>query len=128
MIADLKCFADVGENARFAITSAHPVGIGANSAIFSVIDAVLLRPLFPGRPAYFLWGQVKHEGDDLQTGLYPNYADFRSIEDLAWPDRAFTRASAILSGNEEARELSGPLADIFPVLGETSLGRPFTRR
>ncbi len=108
------------------------LGIGANSAIFSVVDAVLLRPLpFPRSDQLIsVWGEVKHEGDDLQTDSYPNYADFRDQSKTLHSLTAFTRASAILSGNEEARELRGLAAtsDIFPVLGvNPALGRPFTR-
>ena len=108
------------------------LGIGANSAIFSVIDAVLLRPLpYPqAEQLISVWGQVKHEGDDLHSDSYPNYADFRDQSKTLHSLAAFTRAGAILSGNEEARELSGLAAtsDIFPVLGvKPVLGRPFTR-
>ena len=108
------------------------LGIGANSAIFSVVDAVLLRPLpFPQADQLVsVWGQVKHEGDDLQTDSYPNYADFRDQSQTLESLTAYTRAGGILSGNEEARELRGlaVTSDIFPVLGvKPALGRPFTR-
>jgi putative ABC transport system permease protein len=108
------------------------LGIGANSAIFSVIDAVLLRPLpYPqAEQLISVWGQAKDEGDDLHTDSYPNYADFRDQSKTLHSLTAFTRAGAILSGNEEARELSGlaVTSDIFPVLGvKPVLGRPFTR-
>src|SRR5437870_5238672 len=93
------------------------LGIGANSAIFSVVDAVLLRPLpFPRADQLVaVWGQVKHEGDDLQTDSFPNYADFRDQSRTLYSLTAFTRASAILSSNEEARELRGlaVTSDIF---------------
>src|ERR1700704_1152261 len=96
------------------------LGIGANSAIFSVVDAVFLRPLpFPRADQLIsVWGQVKHEGDDLQTDSYPNYADFRDQSQTLESLTAYTRAGAILSGNEEARELRGlaVTSDIFPVL------------
>jgi putative ABC transport system permease protein len=108
------------------------LGIGANSGIFSVVDAVLLRPLpFPNADRLVaIWGQVKHEGGDNQTDSYPNYADFRDQSKTLHGLTAFTLAGAILSGNEEARELRGlaVTSDIFPVLGvKPALGRAFTR-
>jgi putative ABC transport system permease protein len=135
MIADFKfALRMLAKTPGFAIIAVLTLalGIGANSAIFSVIDAVLLRPLpFPqAEQLISVWGLVKHEGDDLQTDSYPNYADFRDQSKTLHSLTAFTRASAILSGNEEARELSGlaVTSDIFPVLGvKPALGRPFTR-
>ena len=135
MIADLKfALRMLVKTPGFAIIAVLTLalGIGANSAIFSVIDAILLRPLpYPqAEQLISVWGQVKHEGDDLQTDSYPNYADFRDQSKTLHSLTAFTRAGAILSGNEEARELSGlaVTSDIFPVLGvKPALGRPFTR-
>src|SRR5437762_7433659 len=82
MIADFKfALRTLAKTPGFAIIAVLTLalGIGANSAIFSVIDAALLRPLpFPqAEQLISVWGLVQHEGDDLQTDSYPNYADFR---------------------------------------------------
>ena len=54
------------------------LGIGANSAIFSVIDTVLLRPLLLPRPneLAMVWGKsAQSPGRESQS--YPDYLDFR---------------------------------------------------
>ena len=56
------------------------LGIGANASIFSVINAILLRPL-PGveRPSELvsLNGKMGSRGNTLPLVSYPNYRDFR---------------------------------------------------
>jgi putative ABC transport system permease protein len=106
------------------------LGIGANSAIFSVIDAVLLRPLPFPKPNQLIavWSKVQGEAD-RETGSFLDFTDirdqWRTLDSLF----AYTRASTILGSGSEARELSGAAvtADIFRVLGTSPLlGRTFT--
>ena len=107
------------------------LGIGANSAIFSVIDAVLLRPLpFPNSDQLIaVWSKLGSD-EEKQTDSFPNYADLRDQSQTLQSLTAFTRAGAVISGAEESRELAGlaVTSDIFRVLGVSPmLGRPFTR-
>src|SRR5256885_4223080 len=56
------------------------LGIGANTAIFSVVNAVLLRPLpfsDPGRLTQ-LWEASAKRGRNEIPASYPNFADWRN--------------------------------------------------
>src|SRR5215475_7567908 len=106
------------------------LGVGANTAIFSVVDAVLLRPL-PFREAgrLMMLGTVgTREGDALSSVSYPNFVDWRaqsgSFERLA----AFRVRSFTLTGSGEPARLNGVVAsaELFALLGVApSLGRSF---
>src|SRR4029450_11043731 len=108
------------------------LGIGANSAIFSVVDAVLLRPLPFPRPHELVavWGGVSHTGGEKETDSLPDYVDLRDQSQTLQSLTAYTRAGTVFTGTEEARELEGlaVTSDIFRVLGvQPVLGRAYTR-
>src|SRR6185503_17143168 len=103
------------------------LGIGANSAIFSVVNELLLRPL-PFRDPdriVMLW-EVTPEGRHQNTTSRANFRAWRdqstNYENIAaFSDQRFT-----LTGDGEPEEVSGQLAvpDIFKVLGvDPILGR-----
>jgi putative ABC transport system permease protein len=73
------------------------LGIGANSAIFSVIDTVLLRPLPFSKPNQLIsvWSKVTAESDK-ETGSFPDYADIRDQSQTLDSLFAYTRASTVL--------------------------------
>ncbi len=108
------------------------LGIGANSAIFSVVDTVLLRPLPFPKPHELVavWGSVSHTGGEKETDSFPNYVDLRDQSQTLDSLTAYTRAAAVLTGTEESREVLGlaVTSDVFRVLGVSPmLGRAFTR-
>src|SRR5512146_2014004 len=74
------------------------IAIGANSAIFTIIDAVLLKPLPYDHPERVVW--VWESTDKfLGTASWPNFSDWRqqntSFESLsAWTRRNVTLQQA----------------------------------
>ena len=108
------------------------LGIGANSAIFSVIDAVLLQSLpFPEpRQLIAIWSQTTPENPEKETESVPDYVDLRDQSETLSALAAFTRTGAVLNRTEESRQLYGlaVTSDIFPVLGVSpARGRVYTR-
>src|SRR5258708_20991422 len=60
-------------------TIALALGIGANTAIFSVVNAVLLRPLpfTNSEQLMMVWETDATRGQVRGTASYPNFADWR---------------------------------------------------
>lgn len=108
------------------------LGIGANSAIFSVIDTVLLRPLsFPkSEQLVMIWNNnLKSEPDGRYTSSFPNFHDYRAQSRSFTGMAAYTGAGTVLTGIGDAKELTGVAVDgdFFEVLGlQPMLGRGFT--
>src|ERR1051325_1376848 len=104
------------------------LGIGANSAIFSVVNAVLLKPLpFSTAERLVFISEWSQQVQNMSVS-YPNFTDWRdqnrSFEQLA----AFRGAGLILTGAGEPKCLDGreASASFFPVLGTNpALGRNF---
>ena len=108
------------------------LGIGANSAIFSVIETVLLRPLaFPNPDQLVtIWSNnLKDEPNGRYTSSFPNFHDYRARSRSFTAMAAYSGAGAVLSGAGETRELNGVATegDFFDVLGvKPILGRAYT--
>ena len=109
------------------------LGIGANSAIFSVIDTVLLRSLpFPNPDRLTtVWASApQHPGDDRQVHSYPDYLDLRAQNHTFSALAAYTGASTIWGIGENSEDVPGIAAtsDLFAVLGTPPLlGRGFSQ-
>jgi putative ABC transport system permease protein len=106
------------------------LGIGANTAIFSAIRAILLRPLpykDPQRLA-MLWLDNRRLGLHEDLTSYPNYLDWKNnrvFEDMA----GFRPGSAVLTGLEEPARIAAATVNwnLLSVLGVPPLlGRNFT--
>jgi putative ABC transport system permease protein len=106
------------------------LGIGANTAIFSVVNELLLRPL-PFRDAervVMLW-EVTPEGRHQNTTSRANFRGWRDQSSSFELMAAFTDQRFNLTGNGEPEELSVQFAtpELFKVLGvDPLLGRTFS--
>src|SRR5688572_3344905 len=106
------------------------LGIGANSAIFTVVSAVLLRPLPYPEPdrLMMLWTHNPRQGYNKDVNAYPNFDDWRR------QSASFDRMSAYFSGNFTLTQAGDPAqidgAVVTPGFFETlgvapALGRAF---
>ena len=110
------------------------LGIGANSAIFSVVDAMLLRPLPFKDPEQIVmvWGRYLNDGGNDRTGVhsFPDYTDLREQSRSFSALAAYTRTAGTLAQSEDAQEIEGVAVtpEIFAVLGVPPLlGRAYTQ-
>src|SRR5262245_58285584 len=138
-------FADVSNDLRYAARMLRhspsfasiailtlALGVGANTAMFSVVNAVLLRPLpydDPDRLAMLWTDDPKHDVREEGTS-YPTFLDWRS-QSRTFADFAIcSRGNPVtLTGGEDPeRVLSEAVsANLFPLLGVTPiLGRTFS--
>ncbi|HEX8491039.1 MAG TPA: ABC transporter permease [Chthoniobacterales bacterium] len=108
------------------------LGIGANTAIFTVVNAVLLSPLpYPNSDRIVMVLSNNLQENLKGMGFAP--AGFRDVEKQATSFEAIAASRYNydnLTGVEKPTSLTGSLVtqDYFKVLGETALiGRTFTR-
>ena len=107
------------------------LGIGANTAIFSIIDDVLFRPLPYGEPerVVMVWEDVSYLGFPRNTPAPANYLDWKA-RNRVFTDMAATRGTAanLTSGGPPEQVLGRRVtANFFDVLGVKPLaGRTFT--
>jgi predicted permease len=108
------------------------LGIGANTAIFSVVNAVLLKPLpFPEAEQLIAIGMTdtRQKGDtNLSSLSYPDFFDFRDqnrtlANSAVHRDRAFALSSEAGATSLRGQKVS---AEFFDVLGiKPKMGRTF---
>jgi putative ABC transport system permease protein len=107
------------------------LGIGANTAIFSVVNAVLLRPLPYRTPSelVWLWGANPLNDIPKESASYPDFNDWREQGHSFQTMAGFASSTGILTGGDgEPERIPGGviLGDLFSVLGvEPALGRKF---
>jgi len=136
LLRDLRyAFRTLARNPGFACVSvlALALGIGANSAIFTVVNSVLLQPLRFHKPEQLVVVRERNlKAGFPQFSLSPgNYLDFRDHNHTFSAIAAFGGQGLNLSGGAEPERLRGSQVtiDFFDVLGrKPSLGRTFTAR
>src|SRR6266496_2139726 len=136
-------FADLAQDLRYSLrtllknpgftivaVTALALGIGANSAIFSVANAVLLRPLPFKNPEQLVmvWANATHLGFPNNTPAPPNFLDWQKQNTVFTGMAAMAERSFNLTGVGEPERLDGRRvsANLFDVLGVPPLlGRTF---
>jgi putative ABC transport system permease protein len=134
ILADIKyAFRQLRKAPVFAVAaiSTLAVGIGANTAVFSVVNAVVLRPLPYAEPDRLVsvgsWSikGTPHTEPDLS---YPTFFDYRSMNQVfdhlvCYRDYQFT-----VGAPESPTHVDGEIVswDLFPALGiKPEIGRGF---
>jgi len=110
------------------------LGIGANTAIFSVVNAVLLKPLpFPEPEQLLAVGMTdarQKSQTDLNSLSYPDFFDFRDQNRTLASVAVYRDRSFALTSEEGATSVRGAKvsAEFFDVLGiKPKIGRAFVR-
>jgi predicted permease len=106
------------------------LGIGANTAVFSVIDGVLLRPLPYRNPAELvvIWETNAQAAIFREPTSAPNFLDWRAQNRALDGMAATANWIPTLSGQGDPQQLTGSMvtAEFSPVLGVApALGRNF---
>jgi predicted permease len=121
------------KNPGFALTAIFTIalGIGATTAIFSLVNAVLLRPLPFPQPERLMWIALQDHslpGVVPETVSYPDYFDWRAQNHSFLGMASFAQSGVILQQNSGAQRMDGQVvsSNFFQVLGAAPmLGRDF---
>src|SRR6266480_3642374 len=138
MIADLKfALRQLAKSPGFTcvVVLTLALGIGANTAVFSVLNAVLLRPLPFHQPQNLVavgeydTREKADPGTDINSISYLDYVDWRNQNKVFERIAVYTNqgVSTLTDGNG-ALHVQGESvsADLFPLLGvQPTLGRTF---
>ena len=107
------------------------LGIGANTALFSIVNGVLLNPLTYPNPGQLVAIYGKTPGFDHASFNYPNFLDWqRTAQSFSSIAMYRNQDYNLIGTGEVAERVSGYMisADFFSTLGVTPvLGRDFRR-
>lgn len=108
------------------------LGIGANTAIFSVVHGILMRPLpYPDADRIqVVWNNNTREGIERDVTSFANFADWRSRGEAFEAMAGFTRSGFVSltdGGEPEQLRVTYVTADFLAVFAVApSIGRGFT--
>ena len=106
------------------------LGTGVNTALFSIVNAVLLRPLpFPEASELVQIWRAEPPGLEFGAASYPRYVDWRARSRAFDEMGAFAPFGLTLTGGDAPERITGAqaTASFFRALGATPvLGRWFT--
>jgi putative ABC transport system permease protein len=131
---DLKfAFRQLGKSPGFTLVAVLTLalGIGANTAIFSIINAVLLRPLpYPDADRIMVLNESAGPGQDFAVAL-PDYLDWRNdntvFEHLAATHKESRNLSGIPGRDPERISGAAVTRNFFNVVGlSPEIGRTFS--
>jgi len=105
------------------------VAIGSSTAVFSVVNGVLLRPLpFPGQDRLFMLAEQNRQGE-IRPPSYPTFLDWQA-QSSAFSGLAYVRGGGQrLASPEGVQSIVGSIVSpgFFATIGERALlGRAFT--
>jgi len=108
------------------------LGIGASTAVFAVLDTVVLRPLpYPDSDRLMAFRSIDRRGTPHPTSLsYPTFFDFRSGTRVFDRLACYRGSRFTLTDSMPAVQVSGAIVswDLFPLLGvQPALGRGFVK-
>src|SRR6184192_4678615 len=107
------------------------LGIGANTAIFSIVNAVLLRPLpYPNADRIVVLSESSGPGQDYSVAL-PDYFDWRNdnkvFEHLAATHKESRNLSGIPGRESERVSCASVTRNFFNIIGlPPEIGRTFS--
>jgi putative ABC transport system permease protein len=104
------------------------LGIGASTAIFSIVNGILLKPLPFAEPDRLMWVSESNKQGQTVSVSWMNYLDWRARQH-SFDGLALSRSSPFtLTGVGQAARVTGRsvTANFFQVIGaQPSLGRTF---
>jgi len=98
------------------------LGIGANTAVFSVVDAVMLRPLPYFQPERLVKAEsMNSQLPRSQSISYPDFFDWRSRNHTLDHLVSYHGTTLVLTGLERPVELDGEIVswDLLPALASS---------
>jgi len=113
------------------VTLTLALGIGASTAIFSIVNGILLRPLPFPEPERLLWISEGNKAGASISVSFPNFLDWRARQH-SFEALALTRHNEFtLTGQGQARRVTARTvtANFFQIVGiQPVLGRTFVAK